>query len=411
MTARAWTINGRFLTQKMTGVQRYAREIVGALDQLVAEGHPLARGLEIEVVCPNGAVNDLDLRRITVRAAGRTRDYLWENVELPLAARGPILSLCNAGPLLARRHIVCIHDVNIYLAPSSYSRKFRALYRVVLPVLGRTAARVTTVSQFSADQISKFGVAASSKISVVPNGREHALRWRPSHSAATRSAAGENVIVAVGSPAPHKNLGMLLSLAGQLRSAGLRLAIVGALDPSVFRSHELGIAEPGVVWLGRLSDDEIAALLGNCLCLAMPSFTEGFGLPALEAMSVGCPVVVSNCASLPEICTDAALYASAAEPQQWLARFLELRRAPKLRAEMISRGRKASLKFSWTASAERYLELFAEIDGVSTDRGRGPGRSASRPLAPAFLETTYVPEAARAARWLEEAGNTGEHNH
>jgi glycosyltransferase involved in cell wall biosynthesis len=109
----------------------------------------------------------------------------------------------------------------------------------------------------------------------------------------------------------------------------------------------------------------LAALLQNCLCLAFPSLVEGFGLPALEAMALGCPVVVSDRASLPEICGDAALYASPEDADAWFSRFMELATKPALRERMIARGRAAASRFSWAASAERYLQAMAVIDGVA----------------------------------------------
>jgi hypothetical protein len=125
------------------------------------------------------------LERIGFRVAGRGDGHLWEQIELPRVARGGIVSLCNVGPLAARRHVLCIHDVNPRLAPQSYSWKFRALYRGLLPAIGAMASRVATVSHFSAEQIARFGIAPKRKITVIANGCEHALRWGARHSAAT----------------------------------------------------------------------------------------------------------------------------------------------------------------------------------------------------------------------------------
>jgi glycosyltransferase involved in cell wall biosynthesis len=117
-----------------------------------------------------------------------------------------------------------------------------------------------------------------------------------------------------------------------------------------------------VLWLGHLSDDELAALLGECHCLAVPSLVEGFGLPALEAMALGCPIVVSNRSSLPEVCGDAALYASPFEGGQWTSAFQQLRSQPGLRDELIAKGRARSTMFSWQRSAAVYLDLMAALD-------------------------------------------------
>ena len=366
--SRFWTINGRFLAQRRTGVQRYAYEIVRHLDELLAAGHPLTRGLRMELLVPPDATEPIDLNAIRVRETGWLRGHCWEQVVLPAKARGPLLNLCNTGPLAKSNQLVCIHDLNTRVCPESYSRAFRTLYGVLMPTLGRTARRIVTVSQYSADALVRHGICAREKIVVIPNGHEHALRWTPQHSAATHAAAGPDTIVLIGSTIPHKNVRLILGMAERLAQAGLRLAVVGARDRSVFG----GVAEMGdaanIAWLGRLSDAELAALLSNSLCLAFPSLVEGFGLPPLEAMALGCPVVVSDRASLPEVCGEAALYAAPDSPDAWLGTFMRLRRSPTLRARMIARGRRRAGEFRWENAATIYLAEMARIDGVAYQR-------------------------------------------
>jgi glycosyltransferase involved in cell wall biosynthesis len=140
--------------------------------------------------------------------------------------------------------------------------------------------------------------------------------------------------------------------------------MAGGYDARVLRGCQ---PEPGpscISWLGRLSDNELAALLRDSLCLAFPSLTEGFGLPALEAMALGCPVVVSDRASLPEVCADAALYAAPTDGEAWLNAFLRLRNDFSLRGAMAARGRKQAARFSWSATAEIYLREMARLDGL-----------------------------------------------
>ena len=120
-------------------------------------------------------------------------------------------------------------------------------------------------------------------------------------------------------------------------------------------------------WLGRVSDGELAALLRDSLCLAFPSLTEGFGLPALEAMAVGCPVVVSDRASLPEVCGSAALFAPPDDQDAWFDSFVQLRGSQALRLQMIGKGRARASAYSWRATALRYLEAMAAADGVDTE--------------------------------------------
>jgi glycosyltransferase involved in cell wall biosynthesis len=376
---RRWTINGRFLTQPMTGVQRYAHEIVCALDSLIAEQHPLSRGLEIELVVPPGAESPRRHEAIASRSVGRFGGHTWEQAVLPANLNdGGLLSLCNTGPLTAGKHIVCMHDANMWNTPKSYSLAFRALYRTLLPALGRTALQVATVSAYSRDEIARYKIAPFERTFLAANGHEHALRWKPRHSEATRAAASRETIVLIGSSVPHKNTGFILGMAQRLADAGLRVAVVGQADPRVFKSAGPAAEMANVSWLGRISDGELAALLQDSMCLAFPSLTEGFGLPALEAMAIGCPVVVSDRASLPEVCGDAALYARPDDEKAWLDRFVRLKNSQQLRFQMISKGRARSVRFSWRNSALRYLQVMATADGLDVDKictgAKQPGR-------------------------------------
>jgi glycosyltransferase involved in cell wall biosynthesis len=365
---RQWNINGRFLTQSLTGVQRYAHEMVRALDHLLCEDHPLARGLEVRLLAPPVGADHVRLRAIRLVSVGRAGGHLWEQTVLPRYARGGLVSLCNTGPLVARKHIVCIHDLNTRSFPSSYSARFRALYRILQSGLGRSATRIATVSQFSAHEIARYAVCPADRIIIIPSGHEHTGRWTPRHSAVTRAVAGSNTIVLIGSTAPHKNVTLILGLAQRLQAVGLRVAVVGSADSRVFATNAAASGPQNIVWLGRLSDSEVAALLGDCLCLAFPSFVEGFGLPPLEAMALGCPVVASDRASLPEVCGEAALYASPGDPDAWFAQLLRLSRNPHLRARMIELGHTRSSIFRWTASAELYLQAMAYADGLAIAR-------------------------------------------
>jgi glycosyltransferase involved in cell wall biosynthesis len=358
---RYWSINGRFLTQPVTGVQRYAGETVRALDALLATR---SDGPEIDLLVPPGTAAALPLRNIAIRSVGRLRGHLWEQVSLPLHVRGGLLNLCNTGPVAIRRQIVCIHDMNTRTCPQSYTPAFRLLYRALIPALGRRAAAVSTVSGHSADELARFGVCRAEKLFIAPDGHEHIGRWTPKPTPALSGFSEQDTIVLLGSRAPHKNTDLITGMADRLALAGLRLAVIGGSDGRVFGVQADGGDAPNIVRLGRLSDDELAALLSNCLCLAFPSLVEGFGLPPLEAMGLGCPVVVSDRASLPEICGDAALYASPEDADAWFARFMELATKPARRRRMIARGRAAASRFSWVASAERYLQAMAAVDGV-----------------------------------------------
>jgi glycosyltransferase involved in cell wall biosynthesis len=317
----------------------------------------------MELAVP-GPADAPDLQAIEVRRLSSGNGHLWEQAVLPLAVAGGLLNLCNTAPLVLRRQIVCMHDVTFRLYPDSYTPAFRRAYSLLIPALGRRAAAITTVSEYSAQQLSRWGGVRPDKITLHPNGHEHATRWLPAHDEVTRMPASFDTIVILGSRAPHKNVDMILDMADELGRAGLMIALVGSLDQRVFRQGS-GALPPNVRALGRLPDEALAALLSGSLCLAFPSLTEGFGLPPLEAMAIGCPVVVSDRGSLPEICGDAALYASPSDPREWLSAFLRLRSDVHLRSDLVRRGKERAAGFSWRETAVRYLMLMARLDSVA----------------------------------------------
>jgi len=354
-----WTINGRFLSQPLTGVQRHARQILTEMDALLAGNADLRDRFEVELLLPPDAVTPPPLKVIGVRRAGPFTGHLWEQLTLPFQARGWLLSLCNTGPVLRSRQIVCIHDLNTRLAPESYTAVFRLVYRLLIPLLARHAAQIVTVSHHSAALMQEHGIGAGRTITVIPNGHEHALAWTPRHTEETMAAAGPRTIVLLGSTAPHKNIGLILGMADRLAREGFRIAVAGGADPKVFARDLAASLPDNVIALGRIGDEALAALLRDSLCLAFPSRVEGFGLPPLEAMALGCPVVSSNSTSLPEVCGTAALYADPDDADAWIAAFRRLRDEPDLRQFLRELGIERARSFSWRGAARRYLELMA----------------------------------------------------
>ena len=155
---RRWSVNGRFLTRNPTGVDRYAQEILRAMDALICEGHPLTAGLTLDILCPAGSVEASPFVNIPLRLLPSAPGHFWEQFILPGYVRGGLLSLCNTGPLALKRQIVCIHDLNSRITPESYGLMFRAVYRVLVPALGRRAAQIVTVSRFSQKTMGRFDI-------------------------------------------------------------------------------------------------------------------------------------------------------------------------------------------------------------------------------------------------------------
>jgi glycosyltransferase involved in cell wall biosynthesis len=357
---RRWTLNGDFVCLAPTGVARYAREVTVALDALVARGHVLTRDLDLDVVVPGAGRDPLALGTLPVRIVpeyARPRlPQAWVQLQLPRHVPGGLVSFCNLAPVWPTRHIACIHDLHTRLIPESYGRGFVFAHRIILPLLGRRAAAITTVSEFSRQHLAEFGVAPSAKVTVTYNGADHARRWNPGRG--TLAPPGRPYVLCLGRTQKYKNLELVLRLAPILDARGLDLWMAGDVERS-----RLGEAVPeNVRLLGRIDDDDLAQALTEARAFLFPSRIEGFGLPAVEAMASGCPVVASTAPCLPEICGDAALYADPDDAAGWIAAIDRLHTEPETRRAMIAAGLARAERYSWERIAEHYLRLMLEVD-------------------------------------------------
>ncbi|MCX8255145.1 Glycosyl transferase family 2 (fragment) [Beijerinckiaceae bacterium RH AL1] len=373
--AATWSINGRFLSQPQTGVQRYAGEMTREIDTWLGQDDELARKLAIEICVPADCARVPDFANIAVRRSARGRGHGWEQLVLPSMARDGLISFANLGPLAHGRQILCLHDANVFLAPESYTRGFRIAYRAAFPLLARRARAVTTVSAFSAEMLKKAGVTGAKAARVIHNGHEHALRWDRTASRFDAPAHFKRPFVfALGSRAKHKQLDLLLGLAPALDALGLDLIVSGG-TASIFAEAAL-TQTVNVFPVGFVSDDDLASLFAQAICFAFPSRTEGFGIPLVEAMVHGAPIVSSDAASMPEVCGDAALYASPDDPAAWLAQITRLAKDAGLRETLRAKGKARYPRFSWREGARAYLELALAL----SPQPAGESRGAAAPL-------------------------------
>lgn len=362
---RRWTLNGDFVALAPTGVARYAREVTLALDQLVAEGHALARSLELDIVVPGAGRAPLALQAIPTRVVPefhRPRlPQVWAQLQLPRQVPGGLVSFCNLAPVSVRRHIACIHDLHTRLTPESYGRSFKLAHRMILPMLGRRAAAITTVSEYARDCLVEFGVAPADKITVTYNGADHAERWHPARGGL--AAARRPYALCLGRGQKHKNLELLLRLAPLLDARGLDLWMAGDVDEVLVMATAARL--PGnLVLLGRISDDDFAQALTGARAFLFPSRIEGFGLPAVEAMAWGCPVVAATAPCLPEICGGAARYADPDDAEGWAAAIGDLHADPAMRRGFVEAGVARARRYSWRRIAEQYLDLMSRVDAA-----------------------------------------------
>ncbi len=350
-----FAVNGRYLTQPMTGVQRYARNVITAMNGALGEA-----ATQAPIIAPTAA-SDPGLAAMPLTTAGPLSGHAWEQMVLPARWQGRLLNLCNTAPATKADQVVCIHDSNVFVAPESYGTAFRTTYRLLQPLLARRAARLTTVSADSARQIAKHLPVRAADVVVLPNGHEHALAWDPALARAAPPVVretGRPFVFALGSRARHKNLQLVLDIAPELAAMGLDVIVAGG-GADIFAAEKLS-GVPTVKMLGYVTDHDLAFLLDHALCLLFPSWTEGFGLPIIEAMARGCPVISSDRASMPEVCGDAALLAPPDEPGAWARQVRRLATSSDLQNDLVGRGRDRVQMFSWKDTAAGYIELMRE---------------------------------------------------
>jgi glycosyltransferase involved in cell wall biosynthesis len=358
-------INGRFLAQVHTGVQRYATETLRAFDAVLQEMPALRARLEVRLAVPDGA-ESVPLQAIErLHVPGRA-GHLWEQLALLRASHGAFLVNLNySGPLLKRRQLVTIHDATVRAMPECFSRSYRWTHNAIVSVLGRSAESVMTVSAFSQGEIQRrFGLHRSD-ILVGREGGEHAAHRADDSEVLRRfGLAAERYILGVGSVKPNKNYALLGKAMRLLPDYPLPIAIAGAKDIGIFR--DANVTPDGFRFLGFVPDGDLAALYRNAAWFVFPSLYEGFGLPAVEAMANNCPVLAAHAASIPEVCGNAALYFDPNDPAS-LADVLRLAaERPQLRAPLMAAGRERLRVFNWRANAQILIDhLLTRAPGLT----------------------------------------------
>lgn len=344
-------INGKFLSQRMSGVQRCAAEVVKALDVMAP-----ALPCEFTLLTPRLLIGSLKLEHIAVRPCGWLGGTLWEQLELPFYARGGcLMNLCNCAPLLKSRQAVILHDASFMAVPEAYGAGYRLWHRLMSWALGRKLPVIFTDSEFSRGELERYLQIPPEKVSVVYLGSDHMQHFVPDERILAELGLEKgSYVLAVSSQSLHKNFKLVLQAAKRLPDR--KFVIVGQSNPAVFRTAELLEKPANVFYTGYADDCRLAALYKHAACFVYPSLYEGFGLPPLEAMSYGTPVIASEAASLPEVLGEAALYINPHEADELAGAIDKLLSAAGLRERLAAKGREQCRKYSWRKTAEEIVE-------------------------------------------------------
>jgi glycosyltransferase involved in cell wall biosynthesis len=348
-------INARFLTQPVTGVQRYAIEISRHLRALLPEA---------VFVAPNRIIHPELAELLETRTCGTQSGHLWEQVELPLYLRRQgnplLLNLANTAPLLYPHQIVTLHDLSFLVNPAWFSLPFRTYYRLLVPRIAHRARRIITVSQSAKSDIVEYLGVEPGKVEVVYNAVSPSFGEDLAAAAAIRQQYPSDIVLAVSSLDPRKNFPNLIRGFSKLKEFdGLKLVIVGKRHAS-FSDPDLGELvgrHSNIEFAGYVPDLELAALYRRARAFVYPSLYEGFGIPNLEAMALGCPVVTSAIPAIEEVCGQAACYVDPSEPSRIGAGIRRVLTDEAYRRELVERGLDRSRQFSWERSARQMAEV------------------------------------------------------
>lgn len=317
-------VNGRFLSRRVTGVERHGREILSYIG---------------------------DRCRLERTRANGWRGHLWEQLILPgkLNPGSVLWSPANTGPLMVVNQALTLHDLSPLEHPGWFRKSFAAWYRLFLPVLIRRVRVVFAPSRYVKDKIyRRFGIQ---NIVVTPNGVDRSIF----HQAAKQERYNlpDKYVLFVGTLEPRKNLAGLLQAWKDVQDEFKEswLIIAGAFG-QVFGTLRLPADVERVRYLGYVEEAHLPGLYAGATVFLLPSIEEGFGLPALEAMACGTPVLVSDGGALQEVVAEAGVIFKLADEEGLSSALREYLVNEQLRTSMREKGLERAECFSWEQTAD-----------------------------------------------------------
>jgi glycosyltransferase involved in cell wall biosynthesis len=281
-------VNARFLTQPVSGVQRYAIECSRQIKKL----HP-----DVTFVAPKNILHKNIAKELEVKVIGRNTGHLWEQLDLPAYLsnnrRPPLLSLANTAPVVYSNNYITIHDLAFYHHPEWNSKAFSAWYNILIPRLAFNCRHIFTVSQAMRKEIIDCYKIPPAKVSVTYNGiSQHMLA-----SGGQNNVPKEKIILSVGSFNRRKNHQNLVSafLDSNIKNE-YQLAIIGDKNKVFSESglDEKALAGNNIKIYEGLTEDELTDMYQKAEIIVSLSLYEGFGIPLLEGSYYGCKVLCSD---------------------------------------------------------------------------------------------------------------------
>ena len=357
-------INARFLTQPVTGVQRFAIELSRQLKY---------SGLDVHFVAPQNILQKDIARDLKPIIFGKLQGHLWEQIELPFFLRrrkSPLLiNFANTAPLLYGNQIVTIHDLAFRVNPAWFSKAFTGYYNFLIPKIARNAKKILTVSNSIKQELENAFDLSHDKIEVVYN----AASITSVKLNATEEIIKElpkKYILIVSSLDARKNFSRLIKAFGLIKSKNVTLLIIGGKNKIFADSteHQSITGANSIKFMGYVSDQQLRLLYENATIFIYPSLYEGFGIPNLEAMQASCPVITSNIEAIKEVCSDAVAYIDPYDEEEIAKKIDLLLSDEDLREELRHKGFARSQQFTWEKSAAKLIRTIQEVASPSQFR-------------------------------------------
>ena len=328
-------VNGRFLSRRVTGVERYGCEILSLL----------------------GDRCRVERSRLVLNGI---QGHAWEQFILPRALNPESIlwSPANTGPLAVRNQALTIHDLSPLEHPEWFIKGFAAWYRLFLPILAKRVRLIFTPSEYVRQKVmARFKVK---NVIVTTNGVDLSI-FHP-NAKQNKYELPKCYLLFVGSLEPRKNLNALLEAWDEIKDDFKETwLVIAGTGGHVFQPVKLFRDAERVRFLGYVEEKNLPGLYSGASLFVLPSFDEGFGLPALEAMASGIPVLVSNGGALPETVGDAGLIFDLSKPDNLSISLRQYLCDNNLRLSLKEKGLARAQSFSWQQTAELIWNKLNEI--------------------------------------------------
>jgi glycosyltransferase involved in cell wall biosynthesis len=358
---KSLVINGRFLKQAMSGVQRFSHEILRAINNQIVNYN-----FHQTVVCaPRGArvdgLNNIHLHQIG-SVNGFATGYLWEQTNLLQYSAGKkLVNLGNTSPLkFGKDNCTVIHDASVFDVPDSYSRIFRWYNQLNHKILGRLGGKIATVSEFSRQRISQNLRIESSQIKNISEGGEHILRLPSDDIVLTKNNLAKfKYFLVVGANARHKNLAVVYDVIKRGIDNDIKFVVTGDVGRPQFSNSRKEVFR-NIYYVGQVNEPQLRSLYENAIALIYPSSYEGFGLPPLEAMYCGCPVIAAKTPSVIDVVGNAGLWFNPNSSSELFELILKTFSDESTRVEMGRLGKIKCEEYKWDKAAIQLLNFIQE---------------------------------------------------